>query len=168
MYDNADEIQQLDKKCQRWTWFSLHIFVDVLVVLVIWNSMIALVQIFTMSIDQDTYLMTCVGLSPTIQWTPFGLFVYYLWSTLFAFALIGLITIVIFGRSSTFVFDGDTNVGGWFVFMLVIIIAFVGMVVGGCIAVHWFASRAQKHVKQIWRLSEVRQLRVKDLSTLSE
>ena len=155
----------------RWLWFLAQMLVDVLVLLTVWHVCLLLVGACVVHFDRDGYLLGLMGVDPLRSHGWQRLAVYYVWSNVITFALVGLVTVIVLvivtcaGRRPEGAAWGGADVDSATCFMLaVLVFATLGLIVGLVMAGHWFISRARRHVRTVWWMSEVRQRVVRDLS----
>jgi len=151
-----------------WLWFVLRMTLDVLILFVVWNLFVGIIELFTITFDTDQVLLTSVQLDRIDVWSAEGIFVYYLWSTLFGFAIVGLITTVcLFTRGDAHHWGGGGgrwDISGGCLLVLIVVLAVLGLIAGLFISCMWLGQQCRKHVQKVWHLSEVRTLKVRDLS----
>ena len=165
-YEDLDRVQA---RCPRWTWFVGHMLADVLRLVCVWHMAVMSIGAMLILLDQQRKLVDLLDMEPVVIDSLRGLAAYYLWASIGLLALIGAASLSILAVVSC---TGRATIAvGWCapanptcLVASVLVLAVVGVIVGLVVAIHWFVARARQHVEDVWCMSEMRQLVVRDLS----
>lgn len=167
--DENDPSHPGNRRFMRWCWFLWQMFLDIGLFVVVWHLLLVLITAFTITFDTKNVLLQLMGIKEADSML--GMLGYYLWSTVIAFAIVGLVAVVCMmvvgcqGNHNNAISIGECSPACMLVTLLVL--ASIGLVVGVVVACQWLGVRAQLHMQKVWWISEARLKRVRDLSLVA-